>query len=498
MTHAAMEAEIRTLSSVMLAQRAEALKHAADYTAAVAAMKRQLEEVQSLVGTAQREAQLAQAAATAARQEAASLRERVVALEALCAKLAASDKRAAPAPAHPPPTTDTGTTAAQRMLQAAAQREAAAAAARDDVRRRTNANAGVPSSLGDMLTISPPKPNLMDGILATQSEVYYVLEALNVDKVDAQPRPLLSTLLMLAGFTNTLEATTLSPMILELDDHFVALAYVTFGSATQKKEYAALQQREAHERSRDTMVLRVAGADKPKRKLPTSTDGHAAATVATFDEFLMAAHEYTHYMRGFSVANAEKLTVYYDGLRRLWLTKPIFKNNLKLLKTFDPRIRLHLVHQGDDADWSLRTPDGDLEALLQHCKDQAEIEADREARRVRDRLPTEPSGRGGATRPGAGKDAGRAARHANAADPAVPLPTTVADAVADGWGSHNAPQGQQICVRHTFGVCNNTPKGNGCVSQDGQQRLHVCCFCGKSDHPVGANQTCPRPKRPAP
>ena len=155
---------------------------------------------------------------------------------------------------------------------------------------------------------------------------------------------------------------------------------------------------------------------------------------------------------------------------------------------FCPRLRQHLLHSAA-VDWALPRSDPQLMALLTTCKDQAEIEADR----VRAQPP---AGGGGGGTPSSPADAGRNRRSKDAADPNVPLPTTIAGALEQGWQSHHAPAGQQICLKHNFGVCNHKAEGKGCVDANGQKRLHMCCFCGSTTHAVGKDARCPAPKRP--
>ena len=205
---------------------------------------------------------------------------------------------------------------------------------------------------------------------------------------------------------------------------------------------------------------------------------------------MAAAYEHIMWLRRANEDDADKLATYYHAIQHEWHTTPTFKNNLKLLATFCPRLRQHLAHSGA-TNWALPRDDAQLQAILACCKDQAEIEADR----VRAKPPPATPQQEGAEAGGSTK--GRNKRLKDAADASVPLPTKCYDAIAAGWGTHNAPKGKQLCVNYTYGTCKNTPSGEGCTGANGQVRLHKCCFCGTNDHPVGEGHTCPSPKRPS-
>jgi len=374
---------------------------------------------------------------------------------------------------------------ARQMMAQHKLREDKAKAAREQIRLDTNAQAGATlAPLG--LAYTPPRPNLLDA--CEGNEMYTVLQAFGIDLVDNTPRPRLATIATLFGYTHTLDAAYTAPMTLPLQKHFVEGGYVTFGSATQRKERAALTQREVQEHAHVTGVLQVAGSNRPKRKLPQTTDGfNPPETFASFEKYMAAAHEHVSWMRRADADKAAQLMSYYEAVRKEWHTTTTFKGNLKILTEFCPRIREHLEHVGA-TDWILSRDDPHMAKLLTACKDQAEIEADR----VRGTPPPVHPDREGAGRTLQGGNDGR--KHA--ADPAVPLPTNAGDAIAQGWGAHNAPPGTQICVKNTFGTCTNPASGEGCISPDGQHRLHVCCFCGQT-HPVGKDIKCPAPKRPS-
>ena len=315
------------------------------------------------------------------------------------------------------------------------------------------------------------------------------MDAFDIPHTDSAPRPRLATIAAVHGLTHTLDETSASSLVLPLQTHFVRAGYVTIGSATQQKEITALTQHAQFEQSRDPSVLRVAGATRPKRKLPTDTTGHTAPTVfASFEAYMAAANEHIYWVRRASETDANKLGAYYHAVQHEWHTTATFKKNLKLLTMFCPRLRQHLLHSAA-TDWGLPRSDPQLVALLTTCKDQAEIEADR----VRAQPPATGGGGG---KPSGGADAGRNRRFADAANPAVPLPTTIHGAMEQGWHSHNAPPGQQLCLKHTFGQCTNKAEGNGCVDANGTKRVHACCFCGSATHKVGKDVRCPAPKRP--
>ena len=406
-------------------------------------------------------------------------------------RLLETDRRSALPTAHTvtpqahPPQSSTTASVAQRMLAQHKLREDKAKAAREQIRLDTNEQAGTTlTSLG--LTYTPPRPNLLDA--CEGNEMYTVLQAFGIDLVDNTPRPRLATIAALFGYTPTLDAAYTAPMTLPLQKHFVEGGYVTFGSATQRKERAALTQREVQEQTHVTGVLQVAGSNRPKRKLPQGTDGFSPPdTFASFEKYMAAAHDHVSWMRRADAGKAAQLMSYYEAVRNEWHTTTTFKGNLKILTEFCPRIREHLEHVGA-TEWVLSREDPHMAKLLTACKDQAEIEAGR----VRGKPPPVHPDREGAGRHPQGGNGG----HKSAADPAVPLPTTPHQAITQGWAVHNAPPGKRICVTNTFGTCSNPASGDGCTSADGQQRLHICCFCGES-HPVGKDIKCPAPKRPS-
>ena len=458
-------------------------------------------------------ASAAQHAATAPHLDVARLAARVAALEAQaaqpCTRCAALEARvqqleqamqqwpaAEPAPAAParqPCRTKPAMpmTAAQQMMYEHQQRKAEAHAAREKVRRDTNAANN--TVLGGLLEISGAKPNLMDG--CTGHELYHVLDRFGIPYVDNRHRPRLATIANVHGLTHTLDATSQSPLLMPLHEHFIRGGYVTFGSSTQGKEHRALEQRDRHERAQEPGVLRVVGANKPQYKLPRETDGwKAPSTFSSFDQYMAASHEHVAWVRRVDVTGAEKLAAFYHAMQDEWTTTTTFRGNLRLLTTTCPRLRQHLLHSGAQ-DWSFSgSTDQQLAMHLAACKNQAELEADRGRGQ-----PPLGAGRGGAgsggNDQGGGGDAGGGRGPQDAADPSVPLPTTCAAAVARRWGSHNAPAGKHVCVGHTFGTCTNPTEGDGCKAPNGQHRIHVCCFCGKN-HPVGKDAQCPAPKRP--